>query len=247
LRAIKRDLQVVFQDPLAALNPRMTVGDIVSEPLWTHRPELDAAAVRGAVSDVLRRVGLTGRELNRYPHEFSGGQCQRIGIARALVLKPKIIVCDEPVSALDVSIQREIVQLLLELRREFGLALVFIAHDLAVVRQLSHRVMVMYLGRVMEVAGRDDLYAHPRHPYTQALMSAVPLPDPDAERARGRTVLRGELPSPIHPPSGCRFRTRCPYAIERCAAEVPALRELANALVACHRAEELAAFGLRAP
>ena len=193
---------------------------------------------------MLRRVGLTGRELNRYPHEFSGGQCQRIGIARALVLKPKIIVCDEPVSALDVSIQREIVQLLLELRREFGLALVFIAHDLAVVRQLSHRVMVMYLGRVMEVASRDDLYAHPRHPYTQALMSAVPLPDPDAERARPRTVLRGELPSPIRPPSGCRFRTRCPYAIERCAAEVPVLRPFANALVACHRAEELAAASL---
>jgi oligopeptide transport system ATP-binding protein len=247
LRAIKRNLQVVFQDPLAALNPRMTVGDIVSEPLWTHRPELDARAVKAEVVEVLRRVGLTGRELNRYPHEFSGGQCQRIGIARALVLKPKVIVCDEPVSALDVSIQREIVQLLLELRREFGLALVFIAHDLAVVRQLSHRVMVMYLGRVMEVAGRDDLYAHPRHPYTQALMSAVPLPDPDAERARPRSVLRGDLPSPIRPPSGCRFRTRCPYAIERCAAEVPALRPFANALVACHRAEELAAGTVQAP
>ncbi len=245
LRAIKRNLQVVFQDPLAALNPRMTVGDIVSEPLWTHRPELDARAVKAEVVEVLRRVGLTGRELNRYPHEFSGGQCQRIGIARALVLKPKVIICDEPVSALDVSIQREIVQLLLELRREFGLALVFIAHDLAVVRQLSHRVMVMYLGRVMEVASRDDLYEHPRHPYTQALMSAVPLPDPDAERARRRTVLRGDLPSPIHPPSGCRFRTRCPHAFERCAAEMPALRPLANALVACHRAEELAAGTLK--
>jgi peptide/nickel transport system ATP-binding protein len=241
LRAIKRDLQVVFQDPLAALNPRMTVGDIVSEPVWTHRPELDAAAVNAAVVEVLRRVGLTGRELNRYPHEFSGGQCQRIGIARALVLKPKVIICDEPVSALDVSIQREIVQLLLELRREFGLALVFIAHDLAVVRQLSHRVMVMYLGRTMEVAGRDDLYARPRHPYTQALMSAVPLPDPDAERARARSVLRGDLPSPIRPPSGCRFRTRCPYAAERCAAEVPPLRPFENGLVACHFAEEIAA------
>jgi len=245
LRAIKRNLQVVFQDPLAALNPRMTVGDIVSEPLWTHRPELDAPAVRAEVVEVLRRVGLTGRELNRYPHEFSGGQCQRIGIARALVLKPKIIICDEPVSALDVSIQREIVQLLLELRREFGLALVFIAHDLAVVRQLSHRVMVMYLGHTMEVAGRDDLYARPRHPYTQALMSAVPLPDPDAERARARAVLRGELPSPIRPPSGCRFRTRCPYAAPRCAAEVPALRPFANALVACHFAEEIPALGAK--
>jgi peptide/nickel transport system ATP-binding protein len=247
LRALKRDLQVVFQDPLAALNPRMTVGAIVSEPLWTHRPELGAAEVKAQVVEVLRRVGLTGRELNRYPHEFSGGQCQRIGIARALVLKPKIILCDEPVSALDVSIQREIVQLLLELRREFGLALVFIAHDLAVVRQLSHRVMVMYLGRVMEVASRDDLYENPRHPYTRALMSAVPLPDPDAERARAHTVLRGELPSPIRPPSGCRFRTRCPYAIERCAAEVPILRPYENALVACHRVEEVPALGARAP
>jgi peptide/nickel transport system ATP-binding protein len=245
LRSIKREITVVFQDPLAALNPRMTVGDIVSEPLWTHRPELDETAVKAQVVEVLRRVGLTGRELNRYPHEFSGGQCQRIGIARALVLKPKIVVCDEPVSALDVSIQREIVQLLLELRRELKIALIFIAHDLAVVRQLSHRVMVMYLGRVMEVAQRDDLYAHPRHPYTQALMGAVPLPDPDAERARTRVVLRGDLPSPIRPPSGCRFRTRCPYAIARCAAEVPALRPFANALVACHRAEEIAEGVLR--
>jgi oligopeptide/dipeptide ABC transporter ATP-binding protein len=240
LRAIKRDIQVVFQDPLAALNPRMTVGDIVSEPLWTHLPKLDAAAVRAAVVEVLRRVGLTGRELNRYPHEFSGGQCQRIGIARALVLKPKVIVCDEPVSALDVSIQGEIVRLLLTLRAEFGLALVFIAHDLAVVRQISHRVMVMYLGVVMEVAGRDELYARPRHPYTQALLGAVPLPDPDAERARSRAPLRGELPSPIRPPSGCRFRTRCPHAIERCTAEVPALRTFRDSLVACHRAEDLA-------
>jgi oligopeptide/dipeptide ABC transporter ATP-binding protein len=240
LRAIKRDLQVVFQDPLASLNPRMTVGDIVSEPLWTHRPELDAAAVRAAVVEVLRRVGLTGRELNRYPHEFSGGQCQRIGIARALVLRPKVIVCDEPVSALDVSIQGEIVRLLLELRAEFGLALVFIAHDLAVVRQISHRVMVMYLGRVMEVASRDDLYSRPRHPYTQALLGAVPLPDPDAERARAHPLLGGELPSPIRPPSGCRFRTRCPHVIDRCAAEVPALRTFRGALVACHRAEDLA-------
>jgi peptide/nickel transport system ATP-binding protein/glutathione transport system ATP-binding protein len=246
LRGIKRNLQVVFQDPLAALNPRMTVGDIVSEPLWTHRPDLDAAAVKAAVVDVLRRVGLTGRELNRYPHEFSGGQCQRIGIARALVLKPKVIICDEPVSALDVSIQREIVRLLLELRREFGLALVFIAHDLAVVRQLSHRVMVMYLGRVMEVADRDELYTNPRHPYTQALLSAVPLPDPDAERRRVHAVLRGELPSPIHPPSGCVFRTRCPYAIERCAAEVPMLRPFARSLIACHRAEEVAVLRERA-
>jgi oligopeptide/dipeptide ABC transporter ATP-binding protein len=240
LRPLKRDLQVVFQDPLASLNPRMTVGDIVAEPLWTHKPELGKAAVRAEVVDVLRRVGLTGRELNRYPHEFSGGQCQRIGIARALVLKPKVVVCDEPVSALDVSIQAQIVSLLLELRRELDLALIFIAHDLAVVRRISDRVLVMYLGRVMEVASSADLYAHPRHPYTRALISAVPLPDPRAERARPREILRGELPSPIDPPSGCRFRTRCPYAIDRCKAEVPQLRPFEYAQVACHRAEDLA-------
>jgi oligopeptide/dipeptide ABC transporter ATP-binding protein len=240
VRPLKRDLQVIFQDPLASLNPRMTVGDIVSEPLWTHRPQLSAAAVRQTVVDVLQRVGLTGRELNRYPHEFSGGQCQRIGIARALVLKPKVIICDEPVSALDVSIQAQIVNLLIDLRQEFGLALIFIAHDLAVVRQISHRVMVMYLGRVVELAPRDALYGDPRHPYTRALLSSVPLPDPRAERARRRELLSGDLPSPISPPSGCRFRTRCRYAIERCAIESPALRELGMTLVACHRAEELA-------
>jgi oligopeptide/dipeptide ABC transporter ATP-binding protein len=240
LRPLKRDLQVVFQDPLASLNPRMTVGDIVAEPLWTHRPELAAAAARAEVVDVLRRVGLTGRELNRYPHEFSGGQCQRIGIARALVLKPKIVVCDEPVSALDVSIQAQIVNLLLDLRRELELALLFIAHDLAVVRRISDRVLVMYLGRAMEVASSADLYARPSHPYTRALISAAPLPDPRAERARAREILRGELPSPIDPPSGCRFRTRCRYAIERCRTEVPELRAFGYAQVACHRAEELA-------
>jgi oligopeptide transport system ATP-binding protein len=218
----------------------MTVGDIVSEPLWTHRPELAAVAVRAQVVDVLRRVGLTGRELNRYSHEFSGGQCQRIGIARALVLRPKIIVCDEPVSALDVSIQAQIVTLLLDLRREFDLALICSAHDLAVVRQLSHRVMVMYLGKVMEVAGRDDVYAEPCHPYTRALISAVPLPDPDTERARPREVLGGELPSPINPPAGCRFSTRCGFVIPRCRTEEPVLRSFKRALVACHRAEELA-------
>jgi oligopeptide transport system ATP-binding protein len=236
VRAVRRDLQVVFQDPLAALNPRMTVGAIVSEPLWTHRPELDAASVRAAAVEVLRRVGLTGRELNRYPHEFSGGQCQRIGIARALVLGPKVVVCDEPVSALDVSIQGQIVRLLMELRHDFGLSLIFIAHDLAVVRQISQRVMVLYLGRVMEVAARDELYQDPQHPYTQALLKAVPVPDPDVERARARELLRGEPPSPIRPPSGCRFASRCPHVMPECREEAPRLQRVAGQerYVACH-------------
>ena len=240
LREMRRDAQVIFQDPLASLNPRMTVGNIVSEPLWTHFPELDAGEVRSQVADVLRRVGLSGRELNRYPHEFSGGQCQRIGIARALVLKPKVIICDEPVSALDVSIQAQIINLLMDLQADFGLALIFIAHDLAVVRHISHRIMVMYLGQIMEVASRQALYETPRHPYTRALISAVPIPDPDKERARDRELLPGDLPSPIDPPSGCRFRTRCRFAEERCRTEAPELRPLEGSLVACHRAGESA-------
>ena len=244
LRQMRRDAQIIFQDPLASLNPRMTVGNIVSEPLWTHFPALAAAAVRSRVADVLRRVGLSGRELNRYPHEFSGGQCQRIGIARALVLKPRLIICDEPVSALDVSIQAQIINLLMDLQDEFGLALIFIAHDLAVVRHISHRIMVMYLGNVIEVASRQALYESPRHPYTRALISAVPIPDPDLERARDRELLPGDLPSPIDPPSGCRFRTRCRFAEVRCRVEVPELRPLAGSLVACHRAGEAA---LRTP
>ena len=240
LREMRRDAQVIFQDPLASLNPRMTVGNIVSEPLWTHFPELGADEVKARVAEVLRRVGLTGRELNRYPHEFSGGECQRIGIARALVLKPRVIICDEPVSALDVSIQAQIVNLLMDLQAEFGLALIFIAHDLAVVRHISHRIMVMYLGRIMEVASRRALYETPRHPYTRALISAVPIPDPDKERGRDRELLPGDLPSPIDPPSGCRFRTRCRFALERCRTEVPELRRLEDSVVACHRAGEAA-------
>ena len=240
LREMRRDAQIIFQDPLASLNPRMTVGNIVSEPLWTHFPELDADEVRARVAEVLRRVGLSGRELNRYPHEFSGGQCQRIGIARALVLKPKVIICDEPVSALDVSIQAQIINLLMDIQGEFGLALIFIAHDLAVVRHISHRIMVMYLGQIMEVATRQALYETPLHPYTRALISAVPIPDPDKERARDRELLPGDLPSPIDPPSGCRFRTRCRFAAERCRMEVPELRPLRGNLVACHRAGEAA-------
>ncbi len=239
LGEMRRSLQIIFQDPLASLNPRMTVGDIVSEPLWTHRPELDKGSVRQLVTEVLERVGIGGHQLNRYPHEFSGGQCQRIGIARALVLKPRIIICDEPVSALDVSIQAQIVDLLMDLQSDFGLALVFIAHDLAVVRHISHRVMVMYLGTIMEVASREDLYERPAHPYTRALISAVPIPDPDLERSRERELLSGDLPSPLDPPSGCRFRTRCRYAIDRCAAETPKLELLDSTLVACHRADDL--------
>jgi oligopeptide/dipeptide ABC transporter ATP-binding protein len=235
LRGVRRELAAVFQDPLASLNPRMTVGAIVSEPLWTHRPELDRAAVRAAVVDILRRVGLTGRELNRYPHEFSGGQCQRIGIARALVLKPKIVVCDEPVSALDVSIQAQILRLLMELRRELGLSLVFIAHDLAVVRQLCHRVMVMYMGRVMEVGTRDELYGDPKHPYTRSLLAAVPVPDPDVERARRREPVTGDPPSPLAPPAGCRFASRCPSATAECRSVTPPLKLLPGGRrVACH-------------
>ncbi len=239
MRAMRSELQVIFQDPLASLNPRMTVGDIVSEPLWTHRPDLDTAAVRQRVVDVLRRVGLEGRELNRYPHEFSGGQCQRIGIARALVLEPKLIICDEPVSALDVSIQAQIVNLLMDLQAELGLALIFIAHDLAVVRHISHRVLVMYLGTAVEIASREDLYDRPSHPYTRALISSVPIPDPDKERSRARELLFGDLPSPMDPPSGCRFRTRCRHAETRCAQEIPELRAVGPSQVACHRAEEL--------
>ncbi|MGI9257568.1 MAG: ABC transporter ATP-binding protein [Gammaproteobacteria bacterium] len=239
LNEMRRSLQVIFQDPLASLNPRMTIGDIVSEPLWTHRPELDSETVRKLVTEVLERVGIGGHELNRYPHEFSGGQCQRIGIAHALVLKPKVIICDEPVSALDVSIQAQIVDLLMDLQADFGLALIFIAHDLAVVRHISHRVMVMYLGTIMEVASRDDIYERPAHPYTRALISAVPIPDPDKERSRERELLSGDLPSPLDPPSGCRFRTRCRYAIDRCAVDTPELERLDSTLVACHRAEEL--------
>jgi peptide/nickel transport system ATP-binding protein len=239
LRPLRADLQVVFQDPLAALNPRMSVGDIVAEPLRTHRPDWPRARVRAEVESILRQVGLSGRELNRYPHEFSGGQCQRIAIARALVLKPRLVICDEPVSALDVSIRAQIVDLLIALKRELGLALIFIAHDLAVVRDISDRVVVMYLGRAVEIAPREGLYEQPRHPYTRALIGAVPIPDPDLERARARPIIAGEPPSPLAPPSGCRFRTRCAHAIERCTREVPVLRDFQGGSVACHRAEAL--------
>jgi oligopeptide transport system ATP-binding protein len=229
-------MQIVFQDPLASLDPRMTVGDIIAEPLLAHEPQLARAEIRARVADMLAMTGLSPQMINRYPHEFSGGQCQRIGIARAMILRPRLIVCDEPVSALDVSIQAQIVNLLMRLQREFGLALLFISHDLAVVRHISHRILVLYLGKMMELADRDALYAAPRHPYTKALIAAVPIPDPRLERTKQRLVLTGELPSPLAPPSGCVFRTRCPLAIELCARELPRIEQVAPGhTVACHR------------
>jgi len=234
LRAHRRDLQIIFQDPLASLNPRMTVNEIISEPLQTHFPAMGEVERKERVRAIMAKVGLLPNQINRYPHEFSGGQCQRIGIARALVLEPKLIICDEPVSALDVSIQAQIVNLLMDLQSEMGLTLIFIAHDLSVVRHISHRVMVMYLGRVAELADRDHIYASPRHPYTRALIDAVPIPDPRLERSKQGTVVKGDLPSPMDPPSGCAFRTRCPLAQARCTAETPELRRVGDSEVACH-------------
>jgi oligopeptide transport system ATP-binding protein len=240
LRRRRRAMQVVFQDPLASLDPRMTIGDIVAEPLITHEPALAKAEVKARVRDMMARTGLSPQMINRYPHEFSGGQCQRIGVARAMILNPKLIVCDEPVSALDVSIQAQIINLLMRLQREFGLSLLFISHDLSVVRHISHRILVLYLGRMMEQASRDALYAAPRHPYTRALIAAVPIPDPRLERHKQRVALTGDLPSPLDPPSGCVFRTRCPLAIQRCADETPAVDDIAPGhRVACHRWREV--------
>ncbi|MEI6799080.1 MAG: oligopeptide/dipeptide ABC transporter ATP-binding protein [Pseudomonadota bacterium] len=231
--ARRSDIQMVFQDPFASLDPRMTVGQIVAEPLRTHYPRLSAAEVKARVQVMMDKVGLLPNQINRYPHEFSGGQCQRIGIARALIVEPKVLICDEPVSALDVSIQAQVINLLAELRRDLGLAMIFIAHDLSVVKHISDRVMVMYLGKVMEDAPKAALFAAPQHPYTQALLSAVPIPNPAAERAKKMIALDGELPSPMAPPSGCVFRTRCARVQPRCAAEVPALLGGSQA-VACH-------------
>jgi oligopeptide transport system ATP-binding protein len=228
-------MQMVYQDPYGSLNPRMTARDIIGEPLEVHEPAMDRDAYRTRVAELIRLVGLLPDMAERYPHEFSGGQRQRIGIARALALNPSLIVCDEPVSALDVSIQAQVVNLFMELQQRLGLTYIFIAHNLAVVRHISDRIAVMYLGRMVEIARRDELYRRPLHPYTEALLAAIPVADPEVEATRPRAIVRGEVPSALNPPSGCRFHPRCPHAMEKCKSVEPALTDLGDGrAVACH-------------
>ena len=248
LKAIRRDMQMIFQDPYSSLNPRKTIGSIIGQPFAIHGLQQGKGERKRAVQELMETVGLNPEHYNRYPHEFSGGQRQRIGVARAIALKPKLLIADEPVSALDVSIQAQVLNLLLEMQREFGLTLIFIAHDLSVVRHMCDRVAVMYLGRIVEIGPADELYAFPRHPYTGALLSAVPVADPSARREQ-RELLSGDVPSPANPPSACRFHTRCPKAQERCSIEDPPLQDKGTGTsAACHfplTREEVAEIGVR--
>ena len=236
LKQFRKSVQLIFQDPYASLNPRMTVGEIIREPMVVHQLYSTKKEQDEAVANLLRIVGLKPDHIRRYPHEFSGGQRQRVSIARTLALDPEFIICDEPVSALDVSIQAQIINLLKRIQKELGITYLFIAHDLNMVKYISDRIAVMYLGRIVELGDSKELYEHPMHPYTQVLLSAIPVPDPEAGKGKKRIILRGSTPSPFDLPSGCSFRTRCPYAMSQCAAERPQLKEINGRWIACHRA-----------